>query len=308
LQRLLEEDGGCNLFSKMAVDRVHQARQLMITLILGTDSSKHLAELSAFRVRIGADSFDPISDIADQHITLGMIFRAADIGHSAKDWPLHETWSYRVVQEFHEQGDEEKRLGLAVSPLCDRDGFDMSGSQCGFLQFICLPTWKELAHLENHLYERTEPPQRTAQKRTSITSRTSRTSGDSQSSWGSWRSKTHSFTKSNPGSSPTAVWRSEGAGDLGTVATPNAKPSSDANRPRSTRKDSRKSSAILIPLASVSKPPSDIQMTAEEEFEAVVKRTASITEVCVAFCEGNLEKWREKGKEDPGLQQANTDG
>lgn len=275
----------------------------MTTLILGTDSSKHLAELSAFRVRLGADSFDPISDTADQHTTLGMMFRAADIGHSAKDWPLHETWSYRVVQEFHEQGDEEKRLGLSVSPLCDRDGFDMSGSQCGFLQFVCLPTWKELANLENRLRERTESPQRTNQKRTSITSRTS---GDSQSSWGSWRSKTHSFTKSSLGNSPTPNGRHfEGATDLGgrAVSTPNTKPSSDASKQRLNRTDSRKKSAILSPFSSDSKSPTSLQLTAEDFDQAFakasVKQMASITEVCVAFCEGNLEKWREKDKDDP---------
>lgn len=86
-----------------------------------------------------------------------MLFRAADIGHSAKPWDLHQEWSRRVVQEFHNQGDEEKRLGIEVSPLCEREGFDMAKSQVGFLQFICLPTWKELARLEDMLDKLEEP-------------------------------------------------------------------------------------------------------------------------------------------------------
>jgi len=125
----------------------------MISLILGTDTQKHLDDLSAFRVRMGATSFDPLSDDSDQQQCLGILFRAADIGHSAKDWSLHEEWSRRVVQEFHTQGDEEKSAGLKVSPLCDRDNFQLSSSQVGFLTFICLPTWTELANLEVRVKE-----------------------------------------------------------------------------------------------------------------------------------------------------------
>lgn len=158
LMRLLDEEYGepenkKKLLSEMTEDHLKKARNLMITLILGTDPQKHLDDLSAFRMRIGASSFDPVSDDSDWQMCLSMLFRAADIGHSAKEWPLHQEWSRRVVQEFHGQGDEEKLLGLKVSPLCDREGFQLLSSQVGFLQFICLPTWTEIAQLEHRLKE-----------------------------------------------------------------------------------------------------------------------------------------------------------
>jgi len=152
------------ILSEFSPEQAYKARQLMISLILSTDTTKHFDELATFRLHINAESFDPFADSVDQQLTLGMLFRAADIGHSAKEWTQHVEWSERIVQEFHAQGDEEKRLGIKVSPLCDRDDFDFRSSQAAFLQFICLPTWRALATFEEcmlwRLYEpsvRSEP-------------------------------------------------------------------------------------------------------------------------------------------------------
>lgn len=148
LARLLEQT---NLLALVPRDHRQTARQWMITLILSTDVSKHMEDLSALRLRLQAENFDPVRDSGDQQKCLTMFIRAADLGHSAKPLQLHQDWSNRVIQEFHDQGDEEKRLGIPVSPLCDRDGFDMPASQVGFLQFLCIPMWKELALMEDLL-------------------------------------------------------------------------------------------------------------------------------------------------------------
>lgn len=158
-------------------DQMREARQLMVSLILGTDTQMHLEDLAAFRLRLGASNFDSVNSPSDRHQTLGLIFRASDIGHSAKSWELHQQWSRRVVSEFHAQGDEEKRLGLKVSPLCEREGFVMASSQVGFLQFICLPTWKELARWEEHqLEERARSTQLGYEASKSLQSRSSKCS------------------------------------------------------------------------------------------------------------------------------------
>jgi hypothetical protein len=148
------EDGDkAPLLAKFSADQLHKARALMIMLILATDTQKHLEDLAAFRLSLGSSTFDPLKEQSDQHKSLCMLFRAADIGHSAKNWEIHQVWSRRVVAEFHDQGDEEKRLGLKVSPLCEREGISLAKGQVGFLNFICLPTWKELARFEEHLHK-----------------------------------------------------------------------------------------------------------------------------------------------------------
>eukprot|EP00927_Polykrikos_kofoidii_P066611 TRINITY_DN62176_c0_g1_i1.p1 TRINITY_DN62176_c0_g1~~TRINITY_DN62176_c0_g1_i1.p1 ORF type:complete len:883 (-),score=121.76 TRINITY_DN62176_c0_g1_i1:124-2772(-) len=146
------------LLAQLQVEEVKVIRQLMITLILATDTQKHLEELATFRIRIGAEAFDPYSEENDKVQSLAMLFRAADINHSSKRWTLHVEWSTRVVQEFHAQGDEEKKSGLQISPLCSREGFKLAASQVGFLQFVCLPTWKEIARFEEKLFNLLRSP------------------------------------------------------------------------------------------------------------------------------------------------------
>ena len=48
--------------------------------------------------------------------------------------------------EFFGQGDAEKRLGLPVSALCDRDAVDMPSCQVGFYSFLVQPLY-EAMHL-----------------------------------------------------------------------------------------------------------------------------------------------------------------
>lgn len=106
----------------------------------------------------------------------------ADLGAPTKPWAISEKWSRRVMNEFFKQGsnfifvcdampctsisgqtkprltapldtqgDEEKKLGLPVGPLNDRDNVSISTSQKGlvagtyphFLTGLCptFPVW-----------------------------------------------------------------------------------------------------------------------------------------------------------------------
>jgi len=50
-----------------------------------------------------------------------------------------------VSEEFCQQGDEEKKLGLPVSPLCDRETLNVAKSQVGFFNFLVLPLFGAFA-------------------------------------------------------------------------------------------------------------------------------------------------------------------
>merc|ERR1712157_508128 len=51
--------------------------------------------------------------------------------------------------EFYQQGDEERRIGLPISALCDRGAVgDFGKSQKGFVEFVCLPLFEALAQHE----------------------------------------------------------------------------------------------------------------------------------------------------------------
>eukprot|EP00931_Biecheleriopsis_adriatica_P049211 TRINITY_DN28461_c1_g2_i1.p1 TRINITY_DN28461_c1_g2~~TRINITY_DN28461_c1_g2_i1.p1 ORF type:complete len:804 (-),score=145.49 TRINITY_DN28461_c1_g2_i1:114-2525(-) len=147
-----------SIFSILEVPKSSKLRHLIISLILSTDISKLLTDLSALRVKLsaGAGSFNPLPDSPDLELALTWLFRAADIGHAGKPFHLHEDWSKRCVCEFHAQGDKERELGLPISPLCARDNFDFKKSQVGFLQFLCVPTFTEIANLESMVMSKSE--------------------------------------------------------------------------------------------------------------------------------------------------------
>jgi len=151
LMRLLGgEVKGVNFLGTLSELQQKQERFWITSLILSTDMSKLMQDLSSLRMKISSGVIS-VEEPAEQQLVMGWLFRSADIGHSAKPWDIHEAWSVRVVAEFHAQGDEEIRLGLPLSPLCGRTDFKLGKSQAGFLQFVCLPTFLEIKNLEDML-------------------------------------------------------------------------------------------------------------------------------------------------------------
>lgn len=49
------------------------------------------------------------------------MIHCADLGNPAKPVPLAAEWARRITEEQFIQGDEEKKLGIPLNPLGDRD-------------------------------------------------------------------------------------------------------------------------------------------------------------------------------------------
>ena len=60
-----------------------------------------------------------------------MLLHAVDVSHPTKDWDLHREWTARCMEEFFKQGDQEREMGLDISPLCDRTTTQVPQSQIG---------------------------------------------------------------------------------------------------------------------------------------------------------------------------------
>ncbi|OMJ92118.1 hypothetical protein SteCoe_5224 [Stentor coeruleus] len=144
-----------NIFKNLSTEDWIRTRKIIIEMILETDMSRHFEILGKFRTRAQTLSNFDISIFEDKCQILGMSLKCADIGHSAKDYDLHEKWSILVCEEFFHQGDLEKARGQSVSMYCDRDTTDIPKSQAGFIKNICLPLYEIWAlYLKSETIER----------------------------------------------------------------------------------------------------------------------------------------------------------
>lgn len=133
-------------------DCVFKFRKLCISMVLGTDMSKHFELLGKFRSRVGQciqDACEVINvhDQKDRESVLVMAIKACDIAHQGKAWKLARKWATLVQEEFYSQGDKERELGLVLSPLCDRYTVDILKSQIGFIDAVLFPLFEPLSKL-----------------------------------------------------------------------------------------------------------------------------------------------------------------
>jgi len=143
----LMQGTGCNILRGCSREKHRLFREHVVDLILATDMSSHFDFLGRFRVRAAAPEFCPQENAEDRRLVTRCLLKAADLGHAALPWEMHESWAMRLLTEFYEQGDEERALGLPVSPMCERSGnvAEFRESQKGFLQFVISPLYKEVA-------------------------------------------------------------------------------------------------------------------------------------------------------------------
>eukprot|EP01105_Mastigella_eilhardi_P002329 TRINITY_DN1282_c1_g2_i1.p1 TRINITY_DN1282_c1_g2~~TRINITY_DN1282_c1_g2_i1.p1 ORF type:complete len:1656 (+),score=396.18 TRINITY_DN1282_c1_g2_i1:495-4970(+) len=135
LQQLLRD---FKIFSHLSTTEAKYARNLTTDLILATDMALHFEYSGKMSSRLENPQFRP-SEGQDKLLMLQMILKMADISNPTKPVPLMRQWSGRVLSEFFQQGDEEAKLGLPISPFMDRGSSDVIKSQLGFVRFIVGP-------------------------------------------------------------------------------------------------------------------------------------------------------------------------
>ncbi|KAI8618359.1 hypothetical protein BC830DRAFT_1061514 [Chytriomyces sp. MP71] len=130
----------CNFVSKLTKEEYKEFREMMIELVLATDlQAQHFSILGMFKNKVSlTNSFDPVKVHEDRTLLFKMMIKCADVSNPTKAWPIYERWTQRILDEFFNQGDAEKSLGIPVSPYYDRDTIYIPASQMGFIDFICV--------------------------------------------------------------------------------------------------------------------------------------------------------------------------
>eukprot|EP00003_Mantamonas_plastica_P018806 TRINITY_DN3069_c0_g1_i1.p1 TRINITY_DN3069_c0_g1~~TRINITY_DN3069_c0_g1_i1.p1 ORF type:complete len:240 (+),score=89.08 TRINITY_DN3069_c0_g1_i1:284-1003(+) len=141
-------DPNCNIFVNLTESQQMRVRKTMIDFVLATDMAEHLEYVNKFGNRLSGD-FDPMNNRSDLMLLMKMCLKCADLSHSSKSRELHLNWTKRVTEEFFQQGDAEKRLGMPVSPMLDRTKPGLAKSQVGFFDFAILPMYEVMGKAIN---------------------------------------------------------------------------------------------------------------------------------------------------------------
>jgi len=163
-----------DISATMSTEQRKQMRSTIIGMVLATDLTQNFDVISAYKTmlqpvmpegREGDLSHDPgpprtrkeervevgkeplfssraATMLPAERLTvLKMAIKCADIGNVTKGKAAALQWTDRVVLEFFAQGDEERSLGLPVTPMLDRASANVAKNQLGFYNFIVRPMY-----------------------------------------------------------------------------------------------------------------------------------------------------------------------
>lgn len=142
----------CNFLHDVEPSLVRCIRDTVIPLVMATDLKFHFDLLGEFNTHL-ADRQAEINDEGKVRMYISAMkicIKSADISHPTRAMYLHLKWTKSVIEEFFLQGDEEKKRGIEVSPLCDRANTGIANSQKGFINFLVKPLFKSWVSFLDH--------------------------------------------------------------------------------------------------------------------------------------------------------------
>merc|ERR1712032_1177376 len=144
-----------DVFEKADSGNKKHARKVCIASILHTDNVNHfemvkeISKVYEFTSEVceeqakhpSARSSDYEVDVLSPHsmLWLELFLHLADVSNPLKPFKICRLWAVRVLDEFFAQGDEERRLGIPIGMLNDRDKVNRPGSQFDFINFLVAP-------------------------------------------------------------------------------------------------------------------------------------------------------------------------
>ena len=147
--QLLKSSAATDITAGLSRREERRFRARLIQLILATDSSTHFQLVAELRMRLLGQALfeDPQIEETDRRVVLCALLRAADLGYHAIPLDAHAQWVDRLAEEYAQQGDDERALGLTISPMCDRRSQDIPSMQIGFMNLVVMPLFDELFNL-----------------------------------------------------------------------------------------------------------------------------------------------------------------
>ena len=102
-----------------------EMEEIIKELILATDISRQPEFLSLLRQYQDTGEID-LSLKKYRYFILQIALKCADISNPCRSWNISRLWSYRACEEFFRQGDQERKLGLPLTQVCDRQNISIA--------------------------------------------------------------------------------------------------------------------------------------------------------------------------------------
>lgn len=128
--KLINSNPECDIFTGVDKPTYEKMRKKMISCVLSTDMTYHSKHMDFMKNVIEKKT----DDIKDNQEFMNLLVHASDISNPTKPFNVYFKWAKLVVEEFCQQGDKEKALGLKCT--CDRKTVQLGKNQLGFIDFV----------------------------------------------------------------------------------------------------------------------------------------------------------------------------
>lgn len=126
------------LFDHFENDVYEDMKMQLKHLILATDIARQNEYLKRFKDLTASEEFS-MQNTEDRALVLQMALKCADLGNPCRPWLISRVWSNLICDEFYKMGRIERRLGIPLTPICQREKTSIAGIQADFFRFIVLP-------------------------------------------------------------------------------------------------------------------------------------------------------------------------
>jgi len=126
-----------NILQNLTREQYTEVRETIIDMVLATDMGQHSKIVGKFKNLI--ENRSTFSSKSDVRVALEIAIKIADVSNPIRPRKLYLKWAQRISEEFYNQGDKERDLGLEISPFMDRTKPSLSNLQIAFIGYLVIP-------------------------------------------------------------------------------------------------------------------------------------------------------------------------
>ena len=141
-----------NILDGCGRDDFAYIRKLIIELILKTDMANHFDMVKKMQIVADSDSCDDVKGAQFQRDNdahrlevAGLVVHCADLSNPVyPTFDMTQQWCFRVCEEFSQQAEKEREIGLPVTSFMEglTNEYSIAKLQIGFVNYVILPLWK----------------------------------------------------------------------------------------------------------------------------------------------------------------------